>query len=221
MNMMFSKPRANIPLSFPRNNSTNSSLQQQFYLANIARKSNLPQQTQPPHTRSIVEVQPTTQTTNTTDITKKKMKWGEPVWFFFHTIGEKIKPESFQIIRNELLRLCISICHNLPCPTCSAHAKDYLNQHNLNVIQTPEQFKEFFYVFHNTINKKKGFAEFPRELLQDKYSKANTINIFNYFLVHFLDKSYSIRMIADDFHRQRLVVELREWLNNNVKHFLP
>ena len=78
---------------------------------------------------------------------------------------------------------------------------------------------DFFYTFHNEVNKRKGFAQFPRENLRDKYSKANTLNIINYFLIHLLDKSYSIRMIADDFHRKRLVEDIKKWLGSNLHHF--
>jgi hypothetical protein len=155
------------------------------------------------------------------DPTKKKMKWGEPVWFFFHTIAEKVKPESFSIIRMELLQLVTNICRNLPCPTCSEHATKYLENTNINTVKTKEQFIEFFYTFHNEVNKRKGLAQFPRELLQEKYSKANTLNIINHFLVNLLDKSYSIRMIADDFHRKRLVEDIKKWLSSNLQHFQP
>jgi len=156
-----------------------------------------------------------------TEPTKKKMKWGEPVWLFFHTIAEKVHPESFPQIRLELLKLINNICRNLPCPMCSQHAASYLDKTNMNTIQTKEQLIEFFYTFHNEVNKRKGFQQFPRELLRDKYSTANTVNIITHFLVHFLDKSYSIRMIADDFHRKRLVGELKIWLRSNIQHFQP
>ena len=121
----------------------------------------------------------------------------------------------------ELLHLITGICRNLPCPTCSEHASTYLVNTNINAIQTKEQLIEFFFTFHNEVNKRKGFAQFPRELLREKYSKANTMNIINHFLVNLLDKSYSIRMIAEDFHRKRLVEEIKQWLRNNLQHFQP
>ena len=168
---------------------------------------------QPSPVKSITEV------ADPPDPTKKKMKWGEPVWFFFHTIAEKIKPDVFPVIRMELLKIINNICRNLPCPLCAQHAGQYLDKTNLNTIQTKEQLIEFLYTFHNEVNKRKGFAIFPRELLREKYAQANTVNIIRYFLTSFLDKSYSIRMIADDFHRKRLVDELGKWLSSNMQHF--
>ena len=45
-----------------------------------------------------------------------KVKWGEPTWYLFHTLAEKINDESFPTIREELLNVFYSICSNLPCP---------------------------------------------------------------------------------------------------------
>jgi len=153
------------------------------------------------------------------DPNKKKMKWGEPVWFFFHTIAEKVIPERFSLIRIELLKIIYNVCRNLPCPICAEHASQYLDNTNLNTIQTKEQLIEFLYTFHNEVNRRKGFSVFPRELLREKYASANISNIIRYFLTSFLDKSYSIRMIADDFHRKRLVDEIRSWLTYNIGNF--
>lgn len=201
MKLMFSKPRSTIP---PHKN---------IFMMNVANNNPFikkPEQ----HYYQPQPIQEVNEAPST-----KKMKWGEPVWFFFHTLAEKVKPESFLIIRMELLHLISDICKNLPCPTCSQHATDYLASTNFNIIQTKDQLIDFFYTFHNSVNQRKGVALFPRELLREKYSRANISNIINHFLFHFIDKSHSIRMIADDFHRHRLVQELKRWLSNNLHHF--
>uniref|UniRef100_A0A6C0JY61 thiol oxidase n=1 Tax=viral metagenome TaxID=1070528 RepID=A0A6C0JY61_9ZZZZ len=203
---MFSKPRSTLP---PSVRQDNISMMNIFSMNRFVRQQKL-------NTQSVQTIQEVKQ-----EPQKNKMKWGEPVWFFFHTIAEKVKQESFAIVRMELLQLITSICRNLPCPTCSEHATQYLANTNINKIQTKEQLIDFFYTFHNEVNKRKGFAQFPRELLYDKYSKANTLNIINHFLLNLLDKSYSIRMIADDFHRKRLVEDIKKWLGANLQHFQP
>uniref|UniRef100_A0A6C0HI20 thiol oxidase n=1 Tax=viral metagenome TaxID=1070528 RepID=A0A6C0HI20_9ZZZZ len=203
---MFSKPRSTLP---PSIRSDNISMMNILSLSRMQR--NAQSTFTPAPVQTIKEIPE--------DPSKKKMKWGEPIWFFFHTIAEKVKPESFSSIRMELLQIITNICKNLPCPYCSQHAITYLANTNINNIQTKEQLIEFFYTFHNEVNQRKGFDLFPRELLHDKYSKANTVNIINYFLIHLLDKSYSIRMIADDFHRKRLVEHIKKWLINNLQHF--
>ena len=155
----------------------------------------------------------------TTPPPPKKMKWGEPTWFFLHTMAQKIKPEYFQQVRQGLLYQINSICRNLPCPDCAGHAAQYLDKSNFNRIQSKEELITFLYNFHNVVNKKKGFQIFPKEDLYDKYSKANTINIINNFLFHYSDKSKSIRMISNDMFRTRVVSDLKVWMNNNLQYF--
>lgn len=205
--MMFSKSRATHIPSMQQNQSNNWINAFSMNRMMLSKKS-FPQQK---NVKTITEIPP--------DPPKKKMKWGEPVWFFFHTMAEKVKPESFQTIRLSFLKIVSNICRNLPCPNCAQHATSYIENTNLNTIQTKEELIEYFYVFHNEVNKRKGVQLFPKELLREKYSKANTINIINNFLFHFLDKSFSIRMIADDFHRKRLVDEIKQWLNSNYQYF--
>lgn len=204
MNMIFSKPRANI-----RNNQQIQNMNfinthiKPYRVTSIPNSSNT--------TGAIAQ--------ENTSPPPKKMKWGEPTWFFMHTMAEKIKPEYFQQIRQGLLSQINSICRNLPCPDCAAHAAQYLDKSNFNRIQTKEELITFLYDFHNTVNVKKGYPIFPKEELYDKYSKANTMNITNYFLFHFSDKSKSIRMISNDMYRMRIVSTLKEWLTNNLQFF--
>jgi hypothetical protein len=149
----------------------------------------------------------------------KKMKWGEPTWFFMHTMAQKVKPEYFQEVRQGLLSQINTICRNLPCPDCAAHAAEYLDKSNFNRIQSKDELIVFLYDFHNSVNIRKGIPIFPKEELYDKYSKANTMNIINYFFFHFADKSKSIRMISNDIYRLRITKLLKEWLNNNMQYF--
>jgi len=151
----------------------------------------------------------------------KSMKWGEPTWFFFHTIAEKVKEEKFDIIRKELLNLVYSICANLPCPDCASHASEYMNGINFNTIKTKQNFKDLLFTFHNAVNEKKGFEKFPYDKLDEKYSKAVFVNIVQNFLMHFQNKHSSIHMIANDLHRSRVVEQVKTWLQENIIHFTP
>ena len=149
----------------------------------------------------------------------KKMKWGEPTWFLFHTLAEKVKPEYFAVIKKELLDLIYAICANLPCPNCASHATEYMKGINFEVITTKEHLKILLHRFHNEVNKRKGFPEFPYEQLSEKYSKANTVAIIHYFMPFFEDKHASMRMIADDLHRSRIALQLKAWFNKNIGMF--
>ena len=148
----------------------------------------------------------------------KKMLWGEPFWFLFHTMAEKVKDELFPTVREELLNLIYTICTNLPCPDCSNHATQYLNGINFKKITTKLELKELLFTFHNMVNKKKNVALFPREGLE-KYESAKMIPILNNFMYHFRNKKSSIQMIANDFHRERIFKELQKWFSENIQIF--
>ena len=149
---------------------------------------------------------------------KKKMKWGEPTWIFLHTIAQKIKDDRFPAMREQILKKINIICRNLPCPDCSAHASKYLDTINFKTIVSKEDLKTFLWTFHNEVNKRKGIQVADRSVLH-KYTTANTHNVINYFLIMYSDKSPSIKMIANDFYRQRLIKELQVWLIENLASF--
>ena len=177
----------------------------------------------------VIQTQPYVVQTQTTVVQKqsveptiptpKKMKWGEPTWFLFHTLAEKVKEEHFSQIREGLLNTIYSICANLPCPDCAEHASAYLNGINFKMIQTKDQLKKLLFMFHNTVNVKKGFPLFSISELDSKYSQMNLINVIYTFMPYFQDKSKSIRMIANDFHRSRVSEQLKKWFNANIIYF--
>ena len=133
---------------------------------------------------------------------EKKILWGSAIWFLLHTLAEKIKQELFSSIRVELLNIIYSICVNLPCPLCSDHAKEYFDKINFNTIQTKLDLKLLLFNFHNLVNKRKNYSLFSREELDEKYSKANTMNIIHNFMYFFQDKNRSPKMIANDLQRK-------------------
>ncbi len=165
-------------------------------------------------TRNVVEQPAATDTTK-----PKKMKWGEPTWYLFHALAEKVKEDRFQAIRTELLNTIYVICKNLPCPMCANHATQYMNAINFNTIQTKKDLIDLLWNFHNEVNKRKNFAVFPYEELSEKYSRANLINIIQVFMVHFKDKHASLRMIADDMYRQQISTKMQDWFRKNIQNF--
>jgi hypothetical protein len=152
---------------------------------------------------------------------KKKMVWGAPIWFLFHTMAEKIKEESFQSLRFDLLNNIYSIAINLPCPICSTHAKEYLDRINFNTIQSKNDLKNLVFHFHNEVNKRKGYSLFSITDLDEKYSKAVTVNIIQNFMFHFQDKQRSPKLIASDLQRKHIARALTEWFQTNIIHFHP
>ena len=148
-----------------------------------------------------------------------KMKWGPPTWFMLHTMAEKVDAERFGEIKPGLLTVINMIISNLPCPICSEHGKQFLNSVNFNNIQTKEDLKHLLFDFHNLVNSRKKYAIFTYEELNEKYSKAITVNVMQNFMIQFTKKSGSIRLIADDLHRQRMVSTIKTFLNTNIRLF--
>lgn len=149
------------------------------------------------------------------------MTWGKPTWYFFHTLAEKIKPEEFSNIRTDLLDIIYSICVNLPCPDCANHARTYLDKINFNTIQTKEDLKMMLFVFHNSVNQRKGYDMFTLDQLNELYGNANTANIINNFLQTYLKRNASPRMMANELFRRRIVNKTQVWLNANSNKFMP
>jgi hypothetical protein len=150
----------------------------------------------------------------------KKMKWGEPIWFFFHMLAEKAKIESFHIIRSELLNIIYSICSNLPCPKCTNHAIEYMKRINFNSIQTKNDLKLFLFQFHNEVNQRKNIQPFPYNQLDDKYSKTNTINIINYFFsVYTQNSDFNVTMISYKLQRGMIINKIKKWISDNIQYF--
>lgn len=148
-----------------------------------------------------------------------KMKWGEPIWFLFHTLAEKIKGEHFQSKKYELIELVKNICANLPCPKCCDHATAYMKKLNLSSIKTKRDWKDFLYKFHNEVNQRKNFPEFPHAELDNKYKDANTVNVINYFIAIYREKSGSVQMIATEMTRMRVLRATQQWLIANLSCF--
>lgn len=150
---------------------------------------------------------------------RDKIKWGEPTWFLFHTMAEKVKEEYFLDMRSELFHHILSICGNLPCPKCAKHATEYMKKVDFNSIQSKDDFKKLLFAFHNVVNKEKGYEMFNYEDLDTKYSKAITINIINNFITQFQKKDFNVNMISANMQRDLFMKKFKIWLNNNIQYF--
>ena len=148
------------------------------------------------------------------------VSWGAPFWTLFHTLADKVKPERFPKIREDLLNLIFTICSNLPCPECKNHAISYLNSVNFNTIQCKESLQEMLFQFHNHVNLRKKFPIFPRHLLDERYKDLNTMQVVTNFFQEFRKKyKGSFRLLADDMQRQRVGEQLNSWFEGNIIHF--
>lgn len=149
-----------------------------------------------------------------------KMKWGAPTWYLFHTLAEKVKEDSFPLIRKEFLDIIFAICTNLPCPDCANHATRFMQGVNFDTIMSKQDLKELMFRFHNSVNARKGFPIFSREELDDMYSRANTSNIVQNFYNHF--QTSGMKVTTNSFYRTTSFSNVKSWLNRMIPpHFDP
>ena len=152
--------------------------------------------------------------------TTPKMRWGRPIWTFFHVTAEKIKPEFFGIVIREYLNYIVLICNILPCPICSQHASEYMRSININNIKTKDDLINLFLNFHNVVNVRKGYPVLAKNSIP-AYNQLNTVSVIQQFMVAFEDKSRSMKLMADDIARARIVGKLKFWINGNIQYFDP
>jgi hypothetical protein len=151
----------------------------------------------------------------------RKMKWGEPIWTLFHTMAQKIDPKEFSRLRIEIFDLIRTVCNSLPCPDCTAHASQYVSQVNWSAIQSKEELINMLFVFHNSVNHRKGYPMFPRDKLELTYGPKNMLEVSRVFMFHYEDKQSRgpNSAIATKFHRLRVAMELKKWFNLNIQYF--
>ena len=152
--------------------------------------------------------------------TTPKMRWGRPIWTFFHVTAEKIKPDFFGIVIREYLNYIVLICNILPCPICSQHASEYLRSINLNNIKTKDDLINLFFNFHNVVNVRKGYPVASKNSIP-AYNEMSTVTVIKQFMVAFEDKTRSMKLMADDIARGRIVEKLKFWINANIQYFEP
>ena len=148
-----------------------------------------------------------------------RITWGAPTWYLFHTLAEKVREDTFPVIRKELLNIILTICINLPCPECASHATRYLNNINFDTIVTKQDLKDMLFRFHNSVNTKKNFPLFSQSELNSKYALANTVAIIqNFFQAYDKYSSYS-KLSVNFLYRSTSITNIRAWFTSNMVHF--
>lgn len=170
--------------------------------------------------QSVVVNQPQTQNqVVSSNDNQPDMTWGAPIWCFFHTFAEKIKDSEFDGIKGELFEIIVKICNNLPCPECTRHATEYMNNVNFNKITCKKELKLMLYTFHNTVNKRKNYKEFPLMELDEKYASENTIDVFNKFAINLEYKRRYVHLMIGEQQRKQIVKKIKQWLIDNLHIF--
>ena len=144
----------------------------------------------------------------------KKKEWGNAVWLLFHTLAEKIKPEYNEELK-VLLSHISSICHNLPCPDCQAHASKTMNSINkTHIAQSKEMLIDFLWKFHNEVNRITKNNFYPKESL-DIYKSSDTIKVINNFINIMNQTKNNQKTMLFGFHRALYMKQFVSYVQQN------
>ena len=145
----------------------------------------------------------------------EKKDWGRAVWYLFHTLAHKLKPE-YSRETGVLFEHINSICSNLPCPDCQEHATKTLATANRRfIISSKETLINFLYTFHNLVNKRTKKPEFSLEALNEMYSRANTQKVIAHFINIMSKNANNDRLMMNSFHRQNYMKAFVKYIAEN------
>jgi hypothetical protein len=155
----------------------------------------------------------------TTTTTVPKILWGPAIWSFLHCLAEKVKDSSYDLLKKDIFFHIESICKNLPCPTCSSHASQYLQKVDFTKLRTKEDLKLMLYNFHNVVNKRLGKPEYKIIDMHMKYPQLNFYDEINMFFKFFENKHKTVNMLSNDIYTMRISKNIKHWLSENIYHF--
>ena len=143
--------------------------------------------------------------------------WGPPTWRIIHTLACKVKEDRFQEIGPTLVSFIIQICHNLPCPECAQHAREFWKTVPSAVTEQKQTLINVLYMFHNKVNQRRNIPLFRYEDLP-KYRGIKLIPCYNNFVKNFVTRG-NIHLLTESFRRSLMMQEFRKWLFINLVHF--
>ena len=140
-----------------------------------------------------------------------KSVWGPATWAMLHCLVLKIKDDANNI--EELKTLIASICDNLPCPYCAAHAKNMIQRSNFSKIKDVLSLRVFVFQLHNKVNErlKKPQIEYSEHL--EKHKNSKLVDVVNTFIKVFNNNGGTTMMLYS-FHKKQVTNQLKMYFRN-------
>jgi hypothetical protein len=141
--------------------------------------------------------------------------WGPLTWYFFHTLAEKIKEESYDKMKHKILEIITAFCNHLPCEDCSMHASNIMRGISINNISTKAELQTVLFNFHNTVSNRVSNTCVDKNIL-DKYKGGRLPIIITklYTVFHTRDKKY----MMNEFNRKIMLNSKRSVIIEILKH---
>jgi hypothetical protein len=143
--------------------------------------------------------------------------WGPPIWLFIHALASKIKDEMYVSIGYQLFNIIKRITAFLPCPHCSQHATSFLSSITPNTIKTKQDLIRVLYLFHNSVNVRKGKTLYNFSEL-NIYENTNLQQAYNNFRKVYHNNG-NMNLLAETFQRNLVLKDLKIWLSQHSNKF--
>jgi hypothetical protein len=143
--------------------------------------------------------------------------WAHPTWSFLHTLFENIPNSHFLANKTTILNYLSGMLRLLPCPDCANHASTYLSRNKLENIKSVTDGRQFFFRFHNDVNRRlrkslfdiNKLTIYKNRSISEEYKKHTSI---------FYAKSMS-RNILFSHHRNNLYKQYNKGLMDIFRGF--
>jgi hypothetical protein len=95
------------------------------------------------------------------------------------------------------------------------------NSRIIALISTKEQLHYFLVDFHNTVNARKQKPSFTYEQADEKYKRAKTSDVVQYFFRIYGERSNggNLKMFVNGFQKQLLLSDFSGWMVRNYGKF--
>lgn len=144
--------------------------------------------------------------------------WGPAVWILFHTLCEKVNPNTYPLIRNSMFSIIVQICKYLPCPDCAKDASNILAKVNINNLNNKDDFKNMFYMFHNYVNVKKRKPLFNYMYI-GIYKNMDLNKVISNFISKYNTRG-NMKLLTESFQRGFVVKNFLKWFYSNTHFFV-
>lgn len=149
----------------------------------------------------------------------KKSVWGPLIWRFLHVLSIKIKESEFFINKEKIINLVLSVCDNLPCPSCASHARGYLKKINFINIKTKEHLIVSIWKMHNEVNKANKKPSYDYDKLINSYQDYNFEKCAINFFKAIQQMNYGDKMMIYSFQRRQFIKKYVSTIRDNLHWF--
>jgi len=142
--------------------------------------------------------------------------WGPKVWKFLHTFINHMNEDFFQKEKKSVCKYLFQIVRNLPCPHCSLHAKQYTKRVTHANFKTKKDLEEYFFTFHNNVNKRLQKSEYKKEQLVE-YNDVDLYNAFIHFSHIYLNNPFNRSRLHLSHARRVLTYSMKKYFIEHAK----